>query len=159
MARALPELPMRGTTMVRILRATMTGLGSYLDPVFRGMGLTENTYHVLCLLLAEEKGSASPTELSDMVGTSRANMTRLLEELEQQGYVARTIDGQDGRRHVIKITRKGRTKALETAPLLQEPVENAFSDLGEKEFEMLGHLLGKLIVSLDKSPRSLRAAA
>lgn len=159
MARALPELPMQGTTMVRILRATMTGLGAYLDPVFRAMGLTENGYHVLCLLIAEPSGSASPTELSEMVGTSRANITRLLEGLEKQKYVVRTIDKQDARRHVIKITPKGRAKALETAPLLQEPVENAFSDLNEKEFELLGHLLEKLIVSLDKPARSLRAVA
>lgn len=150
---------MPGAVMVRLLRITGFGLGNYFEPVFRAMGLTENTFHVLCLLLAEESGSASPGELSEMVGTSRANMTRLLEELIEDGYVARTIDPRDARRHVITITPEGRSKALDTAPQLREPIHNAFSDLSDEEFAVLDRVLRKLIVSMDKSPRSLRMAA
>ncbi len=150
---------MPGTVMVRLLRATEFGLGNYFEPVFRAIGLTENTFHVLCLLLASEHGRASPGELSEMVGTSRANMTRLLEELVEDGYVARSIDPRDARRHVISITPAGRAKALEAAPQLREPIENAFSDLDTEEFAVLERVLRKLIVSLDKPPRALRAAA
>lgn len=159
MGRALPELSMPGTVMVRLLRTTEFGLGNFFEPVFRAMGLTENTFHVLCLLLANENGTASPGELSEMVGTSRANMTRLLEELVEDGYVERSIDPRDGRRHVIAITPEGRAKALDTAPQLREPIENAFSDLTPNEFALLEKLMRKLIVSLDKNPRSLRLAA
>lgn len=159
MARALPELSMPGTVMVRLLRISLFGLGNYFEPVFRALGLTENTFHVLCLLVAEDSGALSPSELSEMVGTSRANMTRLIEELVEDGYVSRNADPRDGRRHVISITRKGRAKALDTAPQLREPIENAFSDLSAEEFALLEKLLRKLIVSLDKSPRSLHAAA
>jgi len=159
MARALPDLSMPGTVMVRLLRITEFGLGNFFEPVFRSLGLTENTFHVLCLLVSNESGSASPGELSEMVGTSRANMTRLLEDLIEDGYVGRSIDPRDARRHVITITPQGRAKALQAAPQLQEPIENAFSDLTEKEFALLDRVLRKLIVSLDKSPRSLRAAA
>ncbi len=159
MQRALPDLLMPGTVMVRLLRATEFGLGNYFEPVFRAMGLTENTFHVLCLLLASESGNASPGELSEMVGTSRANMTRLLEELLEDGYIARSIDPRDARRHVISITPVGRAKALEAAPQLREPIENAFSNLDANEFAVLERVLRKLVVSLDKSPRALRAAA
>jgi MarR family transcriptional repressor of emrRAB len=159
MERALPELLMPGTVMVRLLRIAGFGLGNYFEPVFRSMNLTESTYHVLCLLAAEERGAASPGELSEMVGTSRANMTRLLEELEGDGYIARRMDARDGRRHVISITNKGRAKALDVAPQLREPIENAFSDLSADEFAVLERVLRRLIVSLDKSPRSLRVAA
>lgn len=159
MEQALPELSMPGTVMVRLLRITQFGLGNFFEPVFRAMGLTENTFHVLCLLLANESGSASPGELSEMVGTSRANMTRLLEELIEDGYVARSIDPRDARRHIITITPAGRIKALDTAPQLREPIHNAFSDLSDEEFAMLDRVLRRLIVSLDKSPRSLSMAA
>lgn len=159
MARALPDLPMPGTVMVRLLRITEFGLSNFFEPVFRSMGLTENTFHVLCLLVSNESGTASPGELSEMVGTSRANMTRLLEELIEDGHVARSIDPRDARRHVISITPEGRAKALDAAPQLRDPIETAFSDLSAKEFALLESVLRKLIVSLDKSPRSLRAAA
>lgn len=157
--RALPDLAMRETTMVRLLRITQFGLGNYFEPVFRSLNLTESTFHVLCLLLATENGMASPSELSEMVGTSRANMTRLLAELMRDGHVTRSVDARDARRHNIAITPKGRAKALETAPLLQEPERRAFSDLSEEEFALLEKLLRKLIISLDKSPHSLRNAA
>lgn len=159
MVRALPELSMPGTVMVRLLRTTQFGLGNYFEPVFRSLGLTENTFHVLCLLVSNDSGSASPGELSEMVGTSRANMTRLLEELVEDGHVARSIDARDARRHIITITASGRAKALEAAPLLSEPIENAFSDLDAAEFAVLERVLRKLIVSLDKPARALRAAA
>lgn len=154
MQKALPELSMPGTVMVRLLRITEFGLGNFFEPVFRALGLTENTFHVLCLLLASESGSASPGELSEMVGTSRANMTRLLEELVEDGYVDRRIDPRDARRHIIRITPEGRAKALDTAPQLHEPILSAFSGLSKEEFASLEHLLRKLIVSLDKTPRT-----
>lgn len=159
MERALPDLAMPETTMVRLLRITQFGLGNYFEPVFRSLHLTENTFHVLCLLLATDNGTASPGELSEMVGTSRANMTRLLEELTRDGHVVRSVDARDARRHNIAITPRGRAKALEAAPLLQEPQKSAFSDLSDEEFALLEKLLRKLILSLDKSPRSLRMAA
>lgn len=159
MGRALPELSMPGTVMVRLLRITEFGLHNFFEPVFRSLGLTEHTFHILCLLVANESGSASPGELSEMVGTSRANMTRLLEELIEDGFVKRSIDPRDARRHIISITKSGRAKALDAAPQLREPIENAFSDLSPEEFAVLEKLLRRLIVSLDKSPRSLRMAA
>jgi MarR family transcriptional regulator, negative regulator of the multidrug operon emrRAB len=159
MARALPDLHMTGATMVRLLRISSLGLGQYFDPVFRSQGLTENTFHVLCLLVSEQTGSASPGELAEMVGTSRANMTRLIEELVQAGYVARDADPMDGRRHVITVTPEGRAKAMATAPRVWEPIEGAFSDLSGDEFAQLSKLLRKLIVSLDKSTNRVELAA
>ena len=150
---------MPGSVMVRVLRITQFGLGNFFEPVFRSMGLTENTFHVLCLLVAHPDGSESPGQLSEMVGTSRANMTRLLEQLVEDGHVSRSIDPRDARRHIITITPEGRAKALEAAPQLREPLENAFSDLSDEEFAVLERVLRKLITSLDKSPRALRMAA
>jgi MarR family transcriptional regulator, negative regulator of the multidrug operon emrRAB len=159
MGKALPTLSMPGTVMVRLLRITQFGLGTFFEPVFRSLGLTENTFHVLCLLVANPDGSESPSQLSEMVGTSRANMTRLLEELIGDGHVKRAIDPRDARRHIITITAKGRAKALEAAPKLREPMESAFADLSAEEFALLDRVLRKLIVSLDKSPKRLRMAA
>lgn len=163
MARAIPELDMPGAVMVRLLGIASFGLHNFFEPVFRELGLTEKTYHILCLLEASENGAASPGALSEMLGTSRANVTRLLADLDKAGYISRTVDARDARRHVIAISEAGRAKALAVAPQLAEPISNAFSDLDETEFKQLQSLLRKLIVSLDKSPResanARRAAA
>jgi MarR family transcriptional repressor of emrRAB len=159
MAAALPSMPMDGTTMVRLLRISQFGLTNFFEPVFRALHLSENGFHVLCLLIASESGTASPSELSEMVGTSRANMTRILEELVQDGWVERTVAPRDGRRHIIKLTTSGRSKVHDTVPCVAGPILRAFSDLDVNEFALLNNLLRKLIVSLDKDSRGFRAAA
>ncbi len=159
MAAALPGMPMDGTVMVRLLRISGSGLSDFFAPVFRALDLSEHSFHVLCLLVASEAGSASPSELSDMVGTSRGNMTRILEELERDGWVARTVAPRDARRHVIMITAAGREKVRDTVPRIAGPIGRAFSDLTAEEFALLGKLLRKLIVSLDKDAGEIRAVA
>jgi MarR family transcriptional repressor of emrRAB len=150
MARALPGMPMDGTTMVRLFRIAQSCLGDFFAPVFRSLDLSEHKFHVLCLLISGESGSASPGELADMVGTSRANMTRIIEELVQDGWVERTIASRDARRHVIEITAAGRHKVNCTVPGIAEPINRAFCDLTDDEMALLSKLLRKLIVSFDK---------
>lgn len=159
MERALPGMPMDGTTMVRVLRIAQFGLGSFFEPVFRSLGLTENSFHVLCLLMSSDSGSASPSELAEMIGTSRANMTRILEELVEDGWIERAAAARDGRRHVISITASGRRKVRDTVPRIAEPIRRAFSDLSTDEMAVLDKLLRKLITSFDKGAGELRAVA
>jgi MarR family transcriptional repressor of emrRAB len=159
MTAALPGMPMGGTTMVRLLRIAQFGLGGFFEPVFRALDLTEHNFHVLCLLAASERGAASPSDLSEMVGTSRPNMTRILEELVQDGWVERSVDSRDARRHIIRITTAGRRKVRDTVPRLGEPINRAFSDLDPSELALLDKLLRKLIVSFDKGAGELRSAA
>jgi len=159
MARALPEMPMDGTVLVRLIRISAFGMGNFFEPVFRELDLSEHSFHVLCLLVASENGTASPSELSEMVGTSRANMTHILEDLVEEGFVSRAIASRDARRHVIAITAAGRRKVRETVPQIVEPIHRAFSGLSKAEMALLDQLLRKLIVSFDQGARALRLAA
>lgn len=56
MALALPDLPMPQTVMVRLIRISVVGLGHFFEPVFRELGLTQSSFHVLCLLVASDNG-------------------------------------------------------------------------------------------------------
>jgi MarR family transcriptional repressor of emrRAB len=159
MGRALPELPMPETVMVRLIRVLLVGLGQFFEPVFRAIGLSESSFHVLCLLMASERGEASPSELSELVGTSRANMTRILDELASQRLVKRLPAERDGRRSIIQITTAGRRAAEAATPKLAEPLRRAFDDLTPEEFAMLTFLLRKVVISFDKDASSLRASA
>lgn len=154
MAAALPEMPMPETVMVRLVRILASSMTDYFEPVFRGIGQSENAFHVLCLLVAAEDGQASPSELSELVGTSRANMTRILEQLVQDGLVTRAVGTQDARRHIIRITSKGRRIAKAAVPKVSEPLLRAFSDLSAEEFSTLDRLLRKTVISLDKDAKT-----
>src|SRR5260370_37222856 len=129
MAKALPDLPMAETVMVRLIRISVVGLGQFFEPVFRQTGLSENSFHVLCLLMASDRNRASPSTLSEMGGTSRANMTRILDELESDGLVSRASEARDGRRHVLEITAAGRRAAQGAVALRAQRVRAAVSGL------------------------------
>jgi MarR family transcriptional repressor of emrRAB len=159
MSEVLPNLPMPQTVMVRLIRIGVVGLGQFFEPVFRAIGLNENSFHVLCLLMASERGEASPSDLSELVGTSRPNMTRILDELSTEKFIDRLPEERDGRRSVVQITAAGRKAATAAAPKLAEPLRRAFSGLTAEEFAQLDTLLRKVIMSFDKSASPLRASA
>jgi MarR family transcriptional repressor of emrRAB len=159
MAKALPDLPMAETVMVRLIRISVVGLGQFFEPVFRKIGLSENSFHVLCLLMSSDRNRASPSTLSEMVGTSRANMTRILGELEGGGFVSRANEQRDGRRYVIEITAAGRRAVRDAVPKLSQPLRRAFSDLSPEEFAQLDGLLRKAVKSFDLGALPLRASA
>jgi MarR family transcriptional repressor of emrRAB len=159
MEKALPELPMARTVMVRLLRISVFGMGNFFEPVLRAMDLNENSFHVLCLLVAAEGGSESPGDLSEMVGTSRANIKRIVDELVEDGLVTRATAVRDARRQIVTISAAGRRKVRDTVPRMAEPLQVGFSGLDEAELAELNRLLRKLIVSFDNSVQRLRAAA
>jgi MarR family transcriptional regulator, negative regulator of the multidrug operon emrRAB len=157
MAEALPDLPMPETIMVRLIRICMAGLGQYFEPTFRAIGLSESAFHVLCLLMASSRGRASPSELSELVGTSRANMTRILGSLVSDGLATRSVEERDSRRHMIQITTAGVRAANKAVPQLAAPLKQAFSGLTSAEFVQFDALLRKTIVSFDNNTVPFRA--
>lgn len=151
MAKALPVVPMNATTMVRLLRIAVIGMGQCFDRVFRNLELSEHAFHVLCLLMANEDGAASPSDLSELVGATRANMSRIVDELLSLGLIRRDADPRDGRRVICEITDAGRQAALGAADRLGGPLTKAFSGLTEEEMAQLDLLLRKAIKSFDRS--------
>lgn len=159
MAGSLPDMPMDETVMARLLHISLFGMGNLFDAMFRDSGFSENSFHVMCLLAAAKGGSASPSDLSEMVGTSRANMTRIVGELEGLGHVRRTPSARDGRRQVVAITPQGRRTVRETVPQIAQPLREAFSGLSPAEMATLNRLLRRLVVSFDRGLQEFRNVA
>ncbi|MGC8869746.1 MAG: MarR family winged helix-turn-helix transcriptional regulator [Brevinematia bacterium] len=73
-------------------------------------GMTANEIMVLCLLRAI---SLSAGELSKELGVSESRMSKILDNLEKDGYIERNIDKLDKRKMVFSITEKGNKKVRE----------------------------------------------
>lgn len=159
MQEMFPDLPMEQTIMVRLLRICVVGMGQFFSPVFREIGLTESSMHALCLLAAKPGESASPSELSDLVGASRANMSRIIETLANDGLVLRLSDADDARRATVRITPRGREAAAAATVQLADPLKQAFGDLTPSEFAQLSFLLRKVSHSFDKGVTEWKASA
>ncbi len=149
LAEALPQLPAAETVLIRLLRVGAFGLDDYLTHIFRHLDLTEKHYHTLCVLVSIGQGTAFPSELSELIGTSRANITKVLSSLEANGYISRMSNNKDGRRSSVMITAKGRQVVEDITPKMVTPVSSAFAGLSSREIIQLDCLLRKVIVSFD----------
>src|SRR5262249_27656266 len=71
------------------------------------------------------------------------NVVLLLNELEELGYVARLRDPGDRRRHLVQLTRAGRT-ALARSERAQAAIESeVLGALDPEERQTLRHLLAR----------------
>lgn len=87
------------------------------------------THAGLIVLHFLEAGALSQTDLARLARVQVQTMSRTLERLEREGYIARAKHPEDGRRHVVTITELGQrtwgaARTLE-ADLFPEVANNA----------------------------------
>jgi MarR family transcriptional regulator, negative regulator of the multidrug operon emrRAB len=152
-AAILKGMPLREMLLMRLIRVVHTGMSANLDQLFRPFGFTEGSFHTLALVMASERGAISPSVLGELVGQTRANMTRILDSLLAKGYVSCSIDGNDARRKLVRITAAGKRQIALITPKLIRPAKLALSALSADEMTLLESLLRKLVQSLDQVER------
>lgn len=88
------------------------------------------------------------TDLADRCGVTKQTMMRLVDNLEDQGYVKRVADPQDARAKSVRLTTKGR-QLIDDGLMVAVQIEMEYRELlGDAEFtplaEALRALAGKL---------------
>lgn len=86
-------------------------------------------YDVLLELNAAPDRRLRMQALAAKVLLSRTRVSRLVDELEREGLVARLPDPDDGRSTLATITAAGRRELRRTAPLYLAGIEQHFSSL------------------------------
>ena len=92
-----------------------------------------------------EQGGTTQQQLGETLHLDKNNCVILLNDLEDDGFVARRRDPTDRRRHLVAMTPKGE-KALERAEEKLETLEeDVVGDLTPDERETLAGLLRKAL--------------
>jgi len=89
-------------------------------------------------------GSATQRELATSAAQHPAGVSRLLEDLEEQGRVVRRRSREDRRKLVVALTAKGRAHLAAMQPEVERGVEEVVSRLSAAEQRALRTLLLKL---------------
>jgi DNA-binding MarR family transcriptional regulator len=92
-------------------------VGSVVVEILDGTGLVGSEFAVLSSLGVVD--DSTPTELAGLLGMSPTTLSAILKRLEERGLVRRARDPEDRRRHVLRLTAKGRrelAKAYERFP-------------------------------------------
>jgi DNA-binding MarR family transcriptional regulator len=92
-----------------------------------------------------EQGGTTQQQLGETLHLDKNNCVILLNDLEDDGFVARTRDPTDRRRHLVAMTPSGR-KALERAEEKLETLEDdVIGNLSSDERATLSELVAKAL--------------
>jgi len=113
------------------------------DERFSEWGLTDNHYNVLRILNGAGE-SISQSEIGRRMLSSRANVTKLVDLLEERGYLKR-LPCADRRVNLIELTADGADFLEESLGDVQRFAAEALGRLSREEQRTLFRLLGRLL--------------
>jgi MarR family 2-MHQ and catechol resistance regulon transcriptional repressor len=111
-------------------------------------GLSKSSLNILMLLRHGSDEGMQLHDLGELLLVSRANITGLMDHLENKGYVKRLVDPQDRRVRHARITPKGEALLDEFMPVHYRNLKGLLHDLSGEERETLVGLLKKVRSSM-----------
>jgi DNA-binding MarR family transcriptional regulator len=120
--------------MIKLGRIVMHRFTEALEPY----GLRPR--HVAALIELRESGQLTQQSLCGQLHLDPTNLVGILNELEDRGYVRRTRDPEDRRRHIVEVTKKGLAvidKVSEVMDRVEEELTEGFEPGEREELEVL----------------------
>jgi MarR family 2-MHQ and catechol resistance regulon transcriptional repressor len=106
-------------------------------------GLSRSTFNILMVLRHGHPEGMLLHTLGELLLVSRANITGVVDHLEQKGYVKRVVDQHDRRARFARITREGNELLDRVIPVHFRMIKGLMSGLSDAEKEQLVTLLKK----------------
>jgi DNA-binding MarR family transcriptional regulator len=116
-----------------------------------GVGLPLTWYDVLVQLSAAPEGRLRMQDLAAAIVLSKSGLTRLVDRLEQNGFVVRVSCPSDRRGTFAQITPAGRRALEEASPVHLRGVREHFAEvLSAREIAVLRSAASKLLTALQQ---------
>jgi DNA-binding MarR family transcriptional regulator len=104
-----------------------------------------HAYHFAILAALDEFGTDSQVRIGQRCGIDQSDMHAMLNELTEQGHVARTSDPGDRRRNLITLTAAGRRRLEELDTTLTGVQHDILDALTATERDTLTVLLTRIL--------------
>jgi DNA-binding MarR family transcriptional regulator len=99
------------------------------------------------------RGATRPSELAEILGTGRANLTKIGNRLEEAGLIIRVPDPADERSVLLALTASGRQVGQRIAETVQEGFEAILGDWEPDDVAGLTRLLARFAASATREQR------
>lgn len=100
--------------------------------------------HFILFYVSKHQGDATPSEISQAMGISTARIAAALNNLENKGLVTRTIDVNDRRRILIRLTDAGQDHVKQHHEMVMGITTKMLEYLGEDDAKELLRIIRKL---------------
>lgn len=139
----------RSSAALSILLARAYNLAIFqLNKHTMEMGLSHAKFSTLLLLFRSKGQNLSMTEISQQKNVTKTNITKLIDGLEQDGYVQRMKDPTDRRSSLVQLTDQAKSFIPSQLQDYWDKQKWVFDGLNEEEQEKLLQLLFKLLANL-----------
>jgi MarR family 2-MHQ and catechol resistance regulon transcriptional repressor len=115
---------------------------------FADFGLSKSSLNILMVLRHCGSEDMQLHELGELLLVSKANITGIIDHLEEKGYVKRVVDAQDRRARYARITKKAEALLDEFIPVHYSNINRLLAGLTDEDKETLLRLLAKTRGSL-----------
>jgi DNA-binding MarR family transcriptional regulator len=89
------------------------------------------------VLLASRDGSTTVTALAELMGTTKQASSKLVDAMEEAGYVRRVSGDGDGRQRPVEMTPRGRRLLAAVEQIYDELEAGWAAKIGRKNLELL----------------------
>jgi DNA-binding MarR family transcriptional regulator len=145
-----PELHVEPISITARLARLHAVLSPRLEAVFARYGLRGADFAVLATLVRLDADSVSQGRLAAELGLSAGTVSLRLGRLAELGLAQRRADPDDGRGTLVALTPRGRRLFEACAPEHLANADELLAGLSERDREQLGHLLCKLLQTLEE---------
>jgi DNA-binding MarR family transcriptional regulator len=111
-----------------------------------GLELTPEQWIVLARLWQRDERTVS--ELSESTLRDRPTMSRILDSMEANGLVTRTVDSKDARTRIVSLTRGGKALRKKLVPIAKGLVSQLEAGVPEADLRLTRQTLRRLFENL-----------
>lgn len=124
------------------LRRIQNHLARAFTEQIESRGIRPGTFSALALIAAN--AGISQTDLARDLGSDKASVVSIIDELEAGGWAVRTRSTVDRRRHSLTVTPSGRRMLEELAAMAREAEAPIRAVLSPAEFKTLSTVLDRI---------------
>lgn len=122
------------------------------EAAFAGRELTMSHWVTLSLIMMKEARSCA--ELARQLGHNSGATTRLVDQLEERGFLRRCREGGDRRVVTLELMPEGELAWAAATPLLQDLWNETLAEFTHDEADTLTSLLVRLVAGLEARARA-----
>ncbi len=118
----------------------LRGCGHFLHYKMGGKSGRRRIFHIL-----SEQGELQQRELQEILGVQSGSLSEILSKIEADGYIEKNKCEKDRRNYNLRLTPKGKEKAIQLQRVYEEKVEQLLSCFTKKQTEDLLEMLDVLL--------------
>ena len=108
-------------------------------------------HYFLLVAIGEAKGKATQQDLADRLETDKVTMVNILDSLAKAGFIRRTTDKVDRRKHLIILTPKAERNLPKIRKVIADLNRKALSDLPDSVADHFPAALAQMKTALEKA--------